>query len=91
MILVLDTATRTPVVALAATDGTVMAERQWQSRHRHGEELLGLIRRLFRDTGEPATLAERLPELRATACGFIDRLNDIVALRGPEAWCVRCE
>ncbi len=43
MILVLDTATRTPVVALAAADGTVMAERQWQSRHRHGEELLGKL------------------------------------------------
>jgi tRNA threonylcarbamoyladenosine biosynthesis protein TsaB len=51
MILVLDTATRTPVVAVAATDGTVMAERRWQSRHRHGEELLGRIEEALAEIG----------------------------------------
>lgn len=51
MILVLDTATRTPVVAVAATDGTVMAERHWQSRHRHGEELLGRLEEALAEIG----------------------------------------
>src|SRR5687768_2797342 len=51
MILVLDTATRTPVVALAAPDGTVMAERRWQSRHRHGEELLGRLGETLAEIG----------------------------------------
>jgi tRNA threonylcarbamoyladenosine biosynthesis protein TsaB len=51
MILVLDTATRTPVVALAATDGTVLAERHWQSRHRHGEELLARLDEVFAEAG----------------------------------------
>ena len=32
VILVLDTATRTPVVALANDDGTLISERRWQSR-----------------------------------------------------------
>jgi tRNA threonylcarbamoyladenosine biosynthesis protein TsaB len=40
MILVLDTATRAPIVAVAQPDGVVVAERRWTSRHRHGEELL---------------------------------------------------
>ena len=51
MILVLDTATRTPVVAVAATDGTVVAERRWQSRHRHGEELLGRLEETLAEIG----------------------------------------
>jgi tRNA threonylcarbamoyladenosine biosynthesis protein TsaB len=51
MILVIDTATRTPVVAVAAPDGMVMAERHWQSRHRHGEELLGRIEDAFAEIG----------------------------------------
>jgi tRNA threonylcarbamoyladenosine biosynthesis protein TsaB len=51
MILVLDTATRTPVVAVAAADGTVMAERQWQSRHRHGEELLARLGEALAEIG----------------------------------------
>lgn len=51
MILILDTATRTPVVAVAAADGTVMAERQWQSRHRHGEELLGRLEEALAEIG----------------------------------------
>jgi tRNA threonylcarbamoyladenosine biosynthesis protein TsaB len=51
MILVIDTATRTPVVALAADDGTVMAERHWQSKHRHGEELLGRLGEVLAEIG----------------------------------------
>jgi tRNA threonylcarbamoyladenosine biosynthesis protein TsaB len=51
VILVLDTATRTPVVAVAAPDGTVMAERRWQSRHRHGEELLGRLEEALSEIG----------------------------------------
>jgi tRNA threonylcarbamoyladenosine biosynthesis protein TsaB len=36
---------------VAATDGTVMAERHWQSRHRHGEELLGRIEEVLAEIG----------------------------------------
>jgi len=43
MILVLDTATRRPVVALATDEGSVLAERTWESKHRHGEELLARL------------------------------------------------
>ncbi len=39
-LLVLDTATRTPLLALAREDGGLIAQREWTSRHRHGEELL---------------------------------------------------
>jgi tRNA threonylcarbamoyladenosine biosynthesis protein TsaB len=42
-LLVLDTATRTPVVAIASLAGAVLGERRWTSRHRHGEELLGQL------------------------------------------------
>jgi tRNA threonylcarbamoyl adenosine modification protein YeaZ len=50
MILVLDTATRTPVVALANDDGTLIAERRWASHHRHGEELLKQVDELLAET-----------------------------------------
>jgi tRNA threonylcarbamoyl adenosine modification protein YeaZ len=50
MILVLDTATRTPVVALANDDGTLIAERRWASHHRHGEELLQQVDELLAET-----------------------------------------
>jgi tRNA threonylcarbamoyladenosine biosynthesis protein TsaB len=36
----MDTATRHPTLALATPDGRVLAARQWESRHRHGERLL---------------------------------------------------
>lgn len=39
-LLVLDTATRNPVVAMADERGELIGARQWQSRHRHSEELL---------------------------------------------------
>jgi tRNA threonylcarbamoyladenosine biosynthesis protein TsaB len=55
VILVLDTATRTPVVALANDDGTLIGERRWQSHHRHGEELLQQLDELLRETGKTRT------------------------------------
>lgn len=50
MMLVLDTATRTPVVALANDDGTLIGERRWASHHRHGEELLQQLDELLAET-----------------------------------------
>ena len=50
-LLVLDTATRTPVVALASRDATVLGERRWESRHRHGERLLEELDSVLRETG----------------------------------------
>jgi len=40
LVLAVDTATRWPVMALAHRDGTMVGERQWESRHRHGEQLI---------------------------------------------------
>ncbi len=40
MNLIIDTATRSPIVALADADGGIDHERRWQSEHRHGEQLL---------------------------------------------------
>ena len=40
LVLALDTATRHPTLALVGADGGVVDERQWQSEHRHGEQLL---------------------------------------------------
>ncbi len=40
LILALDTATRHPTLALVGADGGIVGERQWQSEHRHGEQLL---------------------------------------------------
>jgi tRNA threonylcarbamoyl adenosine modification protein YeaZ len=51
MILVLDTSTRTPVVAIATPDGDVVSERRWASHHRHGEELLQNIDELLSEAG----------------------------------------
>jgi len=50
-LLIIDTATRTPVVALADGAGTLLGEQRWESRHRHGEELLERIDRLFYEAG----------------------------------------
>jgi len=55
MILVLDTATRTPVVALTNDDGTLIGERRWPSHHRHGEELLQQLDELLGQTGRART------------------------------------
>jgi tRNA threonylcarbamoyladenosine biosynthesis protein TsaB len=50
-LLIIDTATRTPIVALADSDGRVLAEERWQSQHRHGEELLARIDQLLGSRG----------------------------------------
>jgi len=51
LILALDTATRTPVLALATMDGKVLADRRWASRHRHGEQLLEELDGLLAEVG----------------------------------------
>jgi tRNA threonylcarbamoyladenosine biosynthesis protein TsaB len=50
-VLVLDTATRTPLLALAQRDGELIAEREWASRQRHGEELLERLDELLGKVG----------------------------------------
>jgi tRNA threonylcarbamoyladenosine biosynthesis protein TsaB len=50
-LLVLDTATRTPVLALATQEGRVVAERRWESQHRHGELLLEQLDHLLEAAG----------------------------------------
>ena len=51
VILVIDTATRRPLVALADDDGALRAQRQWHSHHRHGEELLQHVDELLAEAG----------------------------------------
>ena len=55
LLLVLDTATRHPTLALAARDGAVLAARQWESRHRHGERLLEELDGLLDELSSGAT------------------------------------
>jgi tRNA threonylcarbamoyladenosine biosynthesis protein TsaB len=55
MILMLDTSTQTPVVALANVDGALVGERRWQSHHRHGEELLQRIDEVLAEAGASRT------------------------------------
>lgn len=50
-LLLLDTATRSPLVGLADGEGRLIGARQWTSRHRHGEELLGRLDELLAETG----------------------------------------
>lgn len=58
MILALDTATRQPTLALVGGDGGVVDERQWQSEHRHGEQLLERLDDLLSAAGAtPSDLA----------------------------------
>jgi tRNA threonylcarbamoyl adenosine modification protein YeaZ len=57
-LLLIETATRHAVVGLADADGTLVAAEQWQSVHRHGEELLPRLNRLFAESRtERAALA----------------------------------
>ena len=56
LIFALDTATRTPTLALVGADGDVIDEHQWQSERRHGEELLQRLDDLLSAAG--ATPAE---------------------------------
>ena len=51
VVLALDTATRWPMVALAGRDGTPAGERRWESRHRHGEQLIEQLDDLLGATG----------------------------------------
>ena len=51
MILVIDTATRRPVVGVATEDGALLGEATWESRHRHGEELLARLDEVLADVG----------------------------------------
>jgi tRNA threonylcarbamoyladenosine biosynthesis protein TsaB len=49
--LALDTATRTPVLALGHPDGQLVGERHWVSEHRHGEQLLEQLDNLLVEAG----------------------------------------
>lgn len=51
LMLALDTATRTPTLALVGAHGDVVDERQWQSEHRHGEQLLARLDDLLSSAG----------------------------------------
>jgi tRNA threonylcarbamoyladenosine biosynthesis protein TsaB len=58
LVLALDTATRWPVVALARRDGSMVGERQWESRHRHGEQLIEQVDDLLAaDSRRPSDIA----------------------------------
>ena len=50
-ILALDTATRMPTLALATADGKLLGQRQWESQHRHGEQLLEQLNQLLAEIG----------------------------------------
>ena len=50
-LLALDTATRHPTLALIGPDTDVVGERQWESRHRHGEQLLEELDQLLAAVG----------------------------------------
>jgi tRNA threonylcarbamoyladenosine biosynthesis protein TsaB len=49
--LAIDTATRTPSLALGRPDGQVVGERSWVSEHRHGEQLVQQLEDLLSDAG----------------------------------------
>ncbi len=49
VILAIDTATATAVVALGTRDGELRAQRTWRAGYRHGEELLVQVDDLLRD------------------------------------------
>jgi hypothetical protein len=51
LLLAIDTATRTAVVAVGARDGGLVAEERWSSEHRHGAELLQHLDLLFARAG----------------------------------------
>jgi tRNA threonylcarbamoyladenosine biosynthesis protein TsaB len=62
-LLVIDTATRQAVVALADFDGALVALREWHSPHRHGEQLLLQLDALLAEAGVSTR------ELAAVAAG----------------------
>ncbi|MEO6349994.1 MAG: tRNA (adenosine(37)-N6)-threonylcarbamoyltransferase complex dimerization subunit type 1 TsaB [Candidatus Limnocylindrales bacterium] len=49
--LAMDTATRTPTLALGHPDGQLVGERHWVSEHRHGEQLIERLDDLLADAG----------------------------------------
>jgi tRNA threonylcarbamoyl adenosine modification protein YeaZ len=49
--LAIDTATRTPILALGHPDGQLVGERRWVSEHRHGEQLLEQLDSLLAEAG----------------------------------------
>jgi tRNA threonylcarbamoyl adenosine modification protein YeaZ len=51
LLLVLDTATRQPVVGLASGEATILGSRSWLSAHRHGEQLLSELEALLGEVG----------------------------------------
>lgn len=51
LLLALDTATRWPLVALGASTGALIAQRQWQSSHGHAEQLLPKLEELLAENG----------------------------------------
>ena len=63
-VLALDTATRHPALALIGPDDDLVAERQWESRHRHGEQLLEELDLLLAAVGTGA------PDLRGVIVGI---------------------
>lgn len=48
-VLLIDTATRHAVVAIAGGDGSLLAAREWDSPHRHGDHLLRELDELMSD------------------------------------------
>jgi tRNA threonylcarbamoyl adenosine modification protein YeaZ len=50
-VLALDTATRHPALGLVGSDDALVTERQWESRHRHGEQLLEELDALLAGVG----------------------------------------
>jgi tRNA threonylcarbamoyladenosine biosynthesis protein TsaB len=53
-LLAMDTATRHPTLALIGLEVDVVQESQWESRHRHGEQLLEELDRLLARVGVQA-------------------------------------
>ena len=62
--LTLDTATRHPTLALVGGGGELVGERQWESQHRHGEQLLQELDALL------AHVAADRRGLGAVVCGI---------------------
>ena len=62
-LLVLDTATRHPTLGLVGPDRDLAGERQWESRHRHGEQLLQELDDLLSAVGADAQ------EIGGVMCG----------------------
>ena len=62
--LALDTATRHPTLGLIGPDADLVGERQWESRHRHGEQLLEELDQLL------ASVGAQVRDLRGVIAGI---------------------